>query len=163
MAEQTCFIALGSNLGDRPKNLARARLLLADKVVVIKTSSIYETDPWGVTDQPRFLNQVVEGKTSMTAADLLRFLKQIEQELGRRKTYRYGPRTIDLDILILGDLVMDTSDLTIPHPRIAERAFVLVPLSELAPDLLLPGSQKTIRDLLAASGTSGVKLYEGAV
>lgn len=161
MAEQTCFIALGSNLGDRPLNLARAREHLAAKIKITRASSIYETDAWGVTDQPRFLNQVVEGKTSLAAADLLQFLKQIEQELGRRKTFRYGPRVIDLDILILGDLALDTPDLSVPHPRIAERAFVLVPLAELAPDLNLPGSQKTIQELLAVLGTSGVKLYEG--
>lgn len=162
MAESICYLGLGSNLGDRELNLSRALELLAEKVQILQGSSIYETDPWGVTDQPKFLNRVVKGSTLLDAPELLRFLKQIEKTLGRIKTYRYGPRLIDLDILIFGDLLLQTPALQIPHPHLTERAFVLVPLAELAPKLVLPGTLQTIAGLLGAVDTSGVRLYRGA-
>jgi len=161
MAESTCFIALGSNLGDRLQNLSFARERLSEKVKILKSSSIYETEPWGVEDQPMFLNQVIEGKTTLGALELLKFLKQIERSLGRRKTYRYGPRLIDLDILLLGDAILETPNLVIPHPCMTERSFVLVPLADLAPDLIPPGSHQSIREMLSGIDASGVRQYGG--
>src|SRR5512133_1464243 len=123
------YIALGSNLGDRSQNLAHARELLAEHVRIVKSSGVYETEPWGVANQPLFLNQVLEGKTELPALELLRFYKQIEQEMRRVETIRFGPRLIDLDVLLYGELQMQTPELTIPHPRMTQRAFVLVPLA----------------------------------
>jgi len=108
-----------------------------------------------------FLNQVIEGKTTLGALELLKFLKQIERSLGRRKTYRYGPRLIDLDILLLGDAILETPNLVIPHPRMTERSFVLVPLADLAPDLIPPGSHQSIREMLSGIDASGVRQYGG--
>ena len=157
----SCFIALGTNLGDRLANLARAQALLAKKVRIVRESSIYETAPWGVTDQPAFLNQVIEGKTTSDPDRLLVFLKQIEEQMGRQKTYRYGPRLIDLDILLMDDLVVSFPELIIPHPRMVERAFVMVPLDEIAPDLIIPGTSRTVHNLLADLDRSGVSLFKG--
>lgn len=157
----SCYIALGSNLGDRDANLAQARSLLKEKVRIVKESSIYETEPWGVTDQPAFLNQVIEGRTSLEPKRLLIFLKQIEEEMGRQKTYRYGPRLIDLDILMMDDLMVSFPELVIPHPRMVERAFVLVPLEEIASELIIPGTNRTVHNLLADLDRSGVSLFKG--
>ena len=156
----TCTIALGSNLGDRLANLAHARKWMMKKIKVKDESSIYETEPWGVTDQPRFLNQVVVGQTSLSPEELLHFLKQIEIEMGRVKTIRFGPRLIDLDILLMGNLEYNSPDLTIPHPRMTERAFVLVPLAEIAPNLVIPGTDQTITELCKALDLSGVCKFE---
>ena len=156
----SCTIALGTNLGDRLANLAHARKWMMKKIKVKAESSIYETEPWGVTDQPRFLNQVVEGQTSLSPEELLHFLKQIEIEMGRVKTIRFGPRLIDLDILLMGSLVYDSPDLTIPHPRMTERAFVMVPLAEIAPNLVIPGTDQTASDLCTALDLSGVRRIE---
>jgi len=150
------YIALGTNLGRRRQNLSRARNLLSEHVRIIKTSAIYETEPWGVTDQPKFLNQVLEGQTDLDAPALLQFVKLIERKMGRKPSVRYGPRLIDLDILLLGDLQLDTPGLVIPHPRMAERAFVLVPLAEIAPFLVIPGTDKTAVETLAVLDVSGI-------
>ncbi len=153
------YIALGTNLGDRERNLREAEEHLRRKVTLTGESSIYETEPWGVLDQPRFLNKVVRGKTALDPTALLQFLKTIEQEMGRTPTVRYGPRLIDLDILLYDDESIELPDLVIPHPRIAERRFVLVPLAELAPDLMHPVIKLAIRDLLARLSDDGsVKL-----
>lgn len=155
------YIALGSNLGDRSENLARARELLAEHVLIVKSSGIYETEPWGVTDQPLFLNQVVEGDTELTALELLHFCKQIEQEMGRMETIRFGPRLVDLDVLLYGKLQMKTPELTIPHERMTQRAFVLVPLAEIAPHLNIPGTGMTVEEALSKLDPASVRRLEG--
>jgi 2-amino-4-hydroxy-6-hydroxymethyldihydropteridine diphosphokinase len=144
----TIYLGLGSNLGDREANLRRALDLLGERVQVKRTSSIYETEPVGFKDQPQFLNLVCCGTTELSPRDLLAFVKSIEAVMGRLPTVRFGPRLIDIDILFYDDLVLDEADLVIPHPRLHERAFVLVPLSEIAPDLVHPVLKKTVRDLL---------------
>lgn len=142
------FIALGSNLGDRSENLARAREGLADFVDIEKCSSAIETRPRYVADQPCFLNMAVSGRTALSARDLLARLKGLEKALGRTPSKRFGPRRIDLDILYFGHQVIDEPDLQVPHPRLAERDFVLLPLLEIAPDHRHPVSGKTTREML---------------
>ena len=151
------FLGLGSNLGDRLAHLRAALKALEPAYHIERLSSVYETAPQLVTDQPAFYNLVCAGRTSLTPADMLRFLKELEARLGRQWRYRYGPREIDLDILLYGDLIMETEDLTIPHPRLAERAFVLVPLAEIAPDLLHPVLKRPIRELAAQVSEQPVK------
>lgn len=153
------YLALGTNLGDRLANLAAARRAFAPQVTLLAESPIYETPPWGVVDQPMFLNQVVAARTELPPLELLALLKRLELELGRRPGVRYGPRLIDMDILFYDDLVMRAPDLEIPHPRLAQRAFVLVPLADLAPDLRHPGLGARVRDLLANLDASGVRPY----
>ncbi len=155
------YLGLGSNLGDRAGFLRRARESLAPEVDLLRASHIYETPPWGYTDQPAFLNQVVEVHTDLEPEDLLVKLKDIESELGRVKNFRYGPRCIDLDILFYGSRVYESERLTIPHTSLAERAFVLVPLNELAPDFIHPLLNRTISELLATLNDHEVKLYQG--
>jgi 2-amino-4-hydroxy-6-hydroxymethyldihydropteridine diphosphokinase len=150
------YLGLGTNLGDRLANLQHAAAALPPQVNVLRVSSIYETEPWGFRDQPAFLNQVLEARTRLAPEALLRYLKQIEQQLGRRPTFRYGPRLVDLDILFYGDQVINLPDLVVPHPHLAERAFMLVPLSELAPTLRHPVSGLTIQEMLAKSDSAGV-------
>ena len=144
------YIALGTNLGDRLANLRDAINALAPDVRVLRESTIYETPPWGYTDQPAFLNMVVEAATNLNPRALLNYLKKREDELGRVKNFRYGPRHIDLDILFYDDLVFEDDRLQIPHPRLHERAFVLVPLNDLAPDLVHPVLGKDVKSLLSA-------------
>ena len=155
-------LALGSNLGDRAANLTHARALLSEFVSDIRCSSIYETPPWGVTDQPPFLNQVVTGTTSLAPLSLLNRLKAIERDMGRKKTARYGPRIIDLDILLYGERVINYRRLQVPHPRMHERAFVLVPLAELSPRLVIPGSSLMVEDALVMLDKSGITLISTA-
>jgi 2-amino-4-hydroxy-6-hydroxymethyldihydropteridine diphosphokinase len=143
------ILGLGSNLGDRDASLRAALEGLAPAYQIERASSIYETAPQLVAEQPMYHNLVCAGYTALAPHDLLRFLKALEARLGRRPTYRYGPREIDLDILLYGDQIISTPDLTIPHPRMVERAFVLVPLAEIAPDLVHPVLQRSIRDLAA--------------
>lgn len=142
------YIALGTNLGDRLANLRSAIEALAPDVHITRESTIYETPPWGYTDQPAFLNMVVEAATSLNPRALLAYLKKREGELGRIESFRYGPRQIDLDILFYDDLVLNEDDLQIPHPRLHERAFVLVPLADLAPDLEHPVFKQRVHSLL---------------
>jgi 2-amino-4-hydroxy-6-hydroxymethyldihydropteridine diphosphokinase len=127
-------VGLGANLGDAVATLREAGLRLERLGCVTARSSLYRTPAWGVTEQPPFINAVVALATALDPHELLRALKALEDELGRTVTYRWGPRTIDLDILTYGDLRMDEPELTIPHARLAERAFALVPLAEIAPD-----------------------------
>ena len=143
------YLALGTNLGDRLANLREAIDALAPDVIVNRESLIYETPPWGYADQPAFLNMVVEAETSLNPRALLDFLKKRENELGRVKNFRNGPRHIDLDILFYGDVVYEDERLQIPHPRLHERAFVLVPLNDLAPDFLHPVLGKDVKSLLS--------------
>ena len=145
------YLALGSNLGQRQKNLSRALRNIATELDILKYSSIYETPPWGVTEQPRFLNQVIQGTTVLPPHALLDFLKKIERKMGRVETVRFGPRVIDLDILLYGERLVNTPRLQIPHPRMHERAFVLVPLEKIEPTLVIPGQQQTITDLCGLS------------
>lgn len=126
------YLGLGSNLGPRDRNLSAARRRLRQKGFrILRQSRVLETEPWGVTHQPRFLNQVLEGEWLGSARQLLRVAKQVEREGGRRPTKRWGPRVIDVDILLFGDERISQRDLVIPHPRMTERAFVLESLDEL--------------------------------
>jgi 2-amino-4-hydroxy-6-hydroxymethyldihydropteridine diphosphokinase len=148
---KTVYLSLGSNLGDREGNLAAAITLLeASGVSVTRASSIYETEPREVRDQPWFLNLAVETRTQLLPLQLLARILRIEQQLGRRRLRPKGPRTIDIDILLYGSSVIDTERLTVPHPRLAERRFVLEPLAEIAPGLRHPVTRRTVQEMLAA-------------
>lgn len=151
------FLALGTNLGNRLENLQKAKQSLPPKVEILEESSIYETPPWGYLDQPEFLNQVIEVKTKLPPWRLLRYLKAIEQQMGRVTLFRYGPRVIDLDIIFYGERVIDREKLKIPHPRMTERAFVLVPLAEIAPNLVHPVMGTSITELLEGVDTRELK------
>lgn len=142
------YLALGSNLGDRLQNLRDAAARLRAEVFQARVSRVYETEPWGVTAQPRFLNMVLAGETGLDPHALLNFAKGIERAMGRMPTLRYGPRIIDIDILLYDDLLIKTGRLEVPHPRLGERRFVLVPLAEIAPELRHPISGVSMRELL---------------
>lgn len=153
------YIGLGSNLGDRSDNLNKAVEALPPRVCLVAASPVYETDPWGFLEQPSFLNQVLEVETSLKPLNLLVYLKQIERKMGRGVSFRNGPRLIDLDILLYGDMILDKEGLVIPHPRMHERAFVLKPLADLAPDLCHPVIGKSVKNLLQGVDQSGVRLF----
>ena len=150
------YLALGTNLGDRSANLRAALEALAARLTLAARSRVYETPPWGYADQPAFFNMVIAARTDLPPLALLDMLKSLETALGRRPSFRYGPRQIDLDILFYDDLVLDLPRLTIPHPRLHERAFVLVPLAEIAPDLVHPQIGLPVRALLGAVSTAGI-------
>jgi len=156
VATHTVYLALGANIGDRRGNLAAALQRLREVMEIEIISSIYETDPVGYIDQPRFLNIVCRGKTWLQAENLLKYAKEIEFAIGRRPSFRNGPRPIDIDILLYDDLKLEQEHLTIPHPRMRERAFVLAPLSEIAPEVIDPVSGKTAQELLAGVSQEGV-------
>lgn len=150
--EVIAYIALGSNLGDRKAQLDLAIELLrqAEGIKVSAVSTFIETAPVGYIDQPDFLNAVVELQTTLSPYTLLSVCNSIEQDLKRKRIVHWGPRTIDLDILLYGDLVLTTEKLTIPHPRMLERRFVMQPLFEIAPNALYPPGKRTIAELYRA-------------
>jgi 2-amino-4-hydroxy-6-hydroxymethyldihydropteridine diphosphokinase len=153
------YLSLGSNIGDRAANLRKAVEHLASQDVrVLHLSRIYETEPVDYLDQAWFLNQVVEAETVLFPMQLLTRIGRVERELGRMRTIRKGPRTIDIDILFYAAAVVETARLEIPHPRIAERRFVLAPLAELAPDLRHPVTHRTVRQMLEAAPPALVRL-----
>lgn len=176
MERVTVFLGLGSNLGSREDNLAQAIRLLASparsahrpakdgaarhEIRIVRVSSVYQTAPWGYADQPDFLNCVVEAQTNASPGELLRQTQAVEQSLGRQPSVRYGPRRIDVDILLYDGRIVDQPGLQIPHPRLHQRAFVLVPLAQLCPRLEHP-VLKTSIDVLASQvdGREGVILW----
>jgi 2-amino-4-hydroxy-6-hydroxymethyldihydropteridine diphosphokinase len=155
---KTVYLGLGSNVGEREEMLQAALDRLHSRELRIeRISSVYETEPQGRRNQRWFLNLAAEARTDLFPRQLLGRIAKIERELGRRRMLANGPRTIDIDILFFGGFVVDTPELTIPHPRIAERRFVLAPMVELAPELRDPATRRTMRELLAATVGQDVK------
>lgn len=156
----TVYLALGSNLGNRLANLKQAVAALSPQMEVKAKSHVYETPPWGYENQPKFLNQVLQVNTYLEPEPLLKHIKRLESTLGRKTSFRNGPRLIDIDILFYDDLVLDTPSLVIPHPRLHERGFVLLPLMEIAPDLVHPVQKKSVRELLAFCNVSDITKFD---
>jgi 2-amino-4-hydroxy-6-hydroxymethyldihydropteridine diphosphokinase len=155
---KTVYLSLGSNIGDRERNLRDAVDLLAEpQLRAVRVSSFYETEPLEVLDQPWFLNAVVEAETDLFPKQLLARVQRIEQVLGRRRLKPKGPRTIDIDILLYGGAVIDADELQVPHPRLAERRFVLEPLAELAPNLHHPVTGRSVAEMLVAVAKQQVR------
>ena len=158
------WLGLGSNLGDRRTNmLGGVRYLLDRGMELIKCSGIYETEPVGYTDQPDFYNMVVHVRSALSPLELLEACQKAEKKMKRESTFRWGPRTLDVDILYIDDLVVDLPELIVPHPRIGERAFVLGPLAEIDPGILQSrGLTQSASDLRSGSGYEGIRLIEPA-
>ena len=155
------YLALGSNMGNRLSNLKAAVLNLTPQMTVKQKSSVYETPPWGFTEQNAFLNQVVKVTTYLEPEPLLRHLKRMETALGRVPNFQNGPRVIDIDILFFDKMIINTPPLVVPHPRLHERAFVLVPLAEIEPDFIHPILQRPINKILEDVDRSEIKLFTG--
>lgn len=159
MKEHIVYLALGSNLDNRLANLKQAVSALSPQMEVKAKSDVYETLPWGYEDQPKFLNQVIKAKTYLGPGPLLKHLKRLEIALGRQESFPNGPRLIDMDILLYDDLVLNTPSLVIPHPRLHERGFVLLPLMDIDPDLVHPVNKKSVREMVALSDVSGIAKF----
>jgi 2-amino-4-hydroxy-6-hydroxymethyldihydropteridine diphosphokinase len=159
MKEHLVYLALGSNLDNRLANLKQAVAALSPQMEVKAKSLVYETPPWGYEDQPRFLNQVIKVQTYLEPEPLLKHLKRLEVTLGRKESFQNGPRLIDIDILFYDDLILNTTSLVIPHPRLHERGFVLLPLMDIDPDLVHPANQKSVREMLALSNIEGIEKF----
>jgi 2-amino-4-hydroxy-6-hydroxymethyldihydropteridine diphosphokinase len=159
MKEHMIYLALGSNLGDRLANLNQAIAALTPQMEVKAKSSVYETPPWGYEDQPKFLNQVIKAKTYLDPEPLLKHLKRLEVTLGRQESFSNGPRLIDMDILFYDDLVFNGPSLIVPHPRLHERGFVLLPLLDIAPDLVHPILKKSVREMAAECDRAGIEKF----
>lgn len=157
---ETVYLALGSNVGDKEANLEAAISKIGEKCTLLKRSSIYQTPPWGYQEQDFFLNMVVSVHTELNPVDLLAHLKSSEINIGRQPTFRNGPRVIDIDILFYGQQVLAQPGLEIPHPRLHERAFVLVPLAEIAPDLIHPTKQCPVDTFLVGMEIKDILLYK---
>lgn len=154
-------LALGSNLGDRLANLQAAVTELASYMTITDLSSVYETAPVYVTDQPAFLNAAITGTTHLAPLTFLWSIKQLEMELGRQPTFHYGPRVIDIDLLLFGEAEIHEAELTVPHARMTERAFVLQPLKEIAGGWIHPVAQRSIEDLAQAIDGGDVRPFNG--
>ena len=159
MAEHIVYLALGSNLGDRLVNLKQAIASLTPQMDVKAKSQVYETPPWGYADQPKFLNQVIKAKTYLDPEPLLKHLKRLELALGRKESFPNGPRLIDIDILFYDDRVLNKPSLVIPHPRLQERGFVLLPLMDIDPDLVHPVNKKSVREMAAVCNVEGIEKF----
>jgi 2-amino-4-hydroxy-6-hydroxymethyldihydropteridine diphosphokinase len=156
---QIVFLGLGTNLGDRRQNLELSIQSLPPKMKVLARSQIYQSPPWGYVDQPAFLNMAVKAETALEPEALLAYIKEVEITVGRKPTFLYGPRLIDIDILFYSNCVIHSQRLTIPHPLLQERNFVLAPLADLAPDFIHPVTKEKVADLLARVGVSDLVLY----
>jgi 2-amino-4-hydroxy-6-hydroxymethyldihydropteridine diphosphokinase len=154
------YLGLGSNVGDRLANLRAAVRALPPEVSVVLESAVYETPPWGVEDQPGFLNMALKGETELMPAALRDHVKRIERKVGRTETFRWGPRVIDIDILLYDDRIVDTPKLVIPHAQMHKRPFVLVPLVSIAPDVVHPALGLSMRELLQHVDTTGITAVE---
>lgn len=151
------YLGLGTNLGNRRQNLAKAAAGLEEVMQVTAVSPIYASEPWGFTQQPDFLNMCLAGRTNLSPTELLSFIKNLENEIGRQKTLKWGPRLIDIDILLYADWIIQTDDLTIPHAFMTERAFVLRPLADIAPDLTHPVNGLTVAEMATAVDSAGLQ------
>lgn len=154
------YLGLGSNLGDRAAYLQSAIQELPPKIIVITKSPIYQTQPWGYSEQEDFLNQVIQGETELQPYELLAYIKALEIWLGRTPTFQNGPRQIDIDILFYDDQILQSPDLNIPHSHLHERAFCLVPLADIAPDLVHPSLNQSVKEILTNLDRSGVEFYK---
>lgn len=160
MAQVNIYLSLGSNLGDRHANLETALAILSDTITLHAVSQIYETKPWGYLQQPYFLNCACAATTTLSPPNLLRLTRDVEERMGRKPNFRYGPRLIDLDILLYDDLIWRSDSLEIPHPGLSGRAFVIIPLAEVAKNLIHPILKESAIDLAArVGGKETVRLW----
>ena len=156
MDDHVVYLALGSNLGNRAANLKEAIAALPPQMEVKAKSKVYETPPWGYTEQEKFLNQVLMVRTYLKPEQLLKHLKRLEVALGRVASFRNGPRLIDIDILFYDDLVFESQELVIPHPHMHKRGFVLLPMMDIAPDFVHPSRNQSIRKMIAGCDLRGI-------